>query len=736
MEFLNQLNDVQRAAVMNTQGPQIIVAGAGSGKTRVLTYRLAYILAQGLAKPTEILALTFTNKAAKEMKERIAKLVGNKAHYIMMGTFHSIFSRLLRVEAEKIGFTRSYTIYDTSDSVDLLRVISKELKLDDKKFTPKKLLNGISKAKQHMLTPAAFARTATDVYTGVISKVYTIYDERCRKANAMDFSDLLMKTAILFKEHPDVLARYQQLFKYLMIDEYQDTNYTQYMLARMLAEQHKNVCVVGDDAQSIYAFRGADISNILNFQRDYSNAKLFRLEQNYRSTSTIVQAANSVIKHNKRQIPKRVFTENEKGESIYLLEAKNEQEEARKLCASVREQKQYHTFFNKDFAVLYRTNSQSRVIEDELRKTGIPYKVFGGVSFYSRKEVKDVLAYMRLAVNAEDEQALRRVINYPTRGIGKTSLAKVSAFAQNNRLTFADALKRSGESGISARVQRAINLFLQKIQNYKAFAQKKNAYEAASFIAKDSGILKNLHTEKTPTGLSRWENVQELLNAAQGFVDRPNIRTADLASFLAEVSLFTDQDKEEGNDDFVNLMTIHAAKGLEFKSVFVVGMEEGLFPGSQNVNSATEMEEERRLFYVAVTRAEKQLTLSFARCRTRFGKTQHNEPSRFIREIDSRLVSHTTTRGRREGISTIPTEKPSIRRLKRVAEIRDNPSRNIPHTNSQKLAVGVRVVHKKFGNGKVLSLEGNGEKRKATVFFQNRGRKVLLLKFAHLEIVG
>ncbi len=723
---------------MHLEGPSMVIAGAGSGKTRVLTYRLAFILSQGLAYPQELLALTFTNKAAREMKGRIAKLVGPEARGIIMGTFHSIFSRILRIEAERIGYTSSYTIYDSDDSKRMIKTLLKELQLDDKTYKPRIVQNSISFAKNRLISPKEMHDTALDEMTQKIAKIYQLYEHRNFQANAMDFDDLLVKPIRLFKEHPDILHKYQHRYKYIMVDEYQDTNHAQYILTKMLAAVHENMCVVGDDAQSIYAFRGANIENILNFKKDYPAMQLFKLEQNYRSTGTIVQAANSVIERNKDQIQKKVFTQNEKGELVYLLEAATEQDEAKRISSMIREQKQLQSLFNKDFAVLYRTNAQSRAIEDELRRAGIKYKVFGGLSFYQRKEIKDVIAYMRLTINPRDEQALVRVINYPKRGIGQTSVEKLLVFADDNNLSVWDAMEQCHNSSLGKRAVNQIKDFITLIRSFKVVAKKFDAYEAANHIAKHSGILKELHSENTIEGLGRWENVQELLNAAQAFAEDPDQEDVSLESFLADISLFTDQDDKPDDDDYVSLMSIHSSKGLEFQSIYLVGIEENIFPNAMAMESRKDLEEERRLFYVAVTRAKKFLTLSYAKSRYRFGTMQYNEPSRFLDEIDSSCLRRPQQAASRTTRSPIPSRRPVGRRnLKPLSQASTGGSQpSFQAANPRDIKPGLSVKHQRFGKGKVLSIEGEGNGKKAIVKFADKGQRVLLLKYAKLQILG
>ncbi|NBV12914.1 MAG: ATP-dependent DNA helicase [Sphingobacteriia bacterium] len=737
MDFLQELNPAQLEAVTKVNGPTMIIAGAGSGKTRVITYRLAFILEQGLADPFELLALTFTNKAAKEMKNRIEALVGGEARGIWMGTFHSVFSRILRMEAEKIGYTAQFTIYDTDDAISLIKSILKSLNLDDKVYKPRNILNHISRAKNYLIDPTEFeAKYVEDEKDRVTAQVYAIYQERCLKANAMDFDDLLVKPLELFAAHPEVLHKLQHRFKYIVVDEYQDTNHAQYLITRKLAAVHQNICVVGDDSQSIYAFRGANIQNILNFKNDYPEVSYHKLEQNYRSTSVIVTAANSVIAYNQNQLPKEVFTENEFGEKIHLLTGDNEQDESKKVVDAIREQKLMLNLFNKDIAVLYRTNAQSRSIEDALRRSNIPYKIYGGLSFYKRKEIKDILAYLRMAINPQDEEALKRIINYPVRGIGSTSLNRIVAAAGELKVSLWEAILKYPKLRLNKSAESAVYNFIQAIRSFQTQANRENAYEAAAYIAKHSGILKDLHSDESPEGVSRWENVQELLNAIREFTDQPENQNPSLSQFLAEVSLMTDQDdKKKEDQDVVTLMTIHSAKGLEFNAVFVMGMEEELFPSAMSSQTREDIEEERRLFYVAITRARKRLTLSTARMRYQYGNLRMNEPSRFLREIKPDLL-HTLAREKeRQIIQTIHQS--------RTTGVPVIPRKSIP-TGSEggdfegddlsQLAEGMRVEHPKFGLGTVTRLEGKSEDRKATVSFDRKGEKVLLLRYAKMKL--
>lgn len=734
LAFLEELNPAQYQAVTDVEGPQMIVAGAGSGKTRVLTYRLAFIISQGFAEPQEMLALTFTNKAAKEMRERITKVVGQQAKSIQMGTFHSVFARLLRNDAEKLGYTRNFTIYDDDDQTSSVGAIIKELKYDDKVIKPRAVLNFISKAKTKLFTPEQCKNmiTADDEFGQKALMVYKIYQDRLFKANAMDFDDLLMKPLELFEKFPQILVKYQNFFKFIMVDEYQDTNHAQYMITKLLAMQHENICVVGDDAQSIYAFRGANIQNILNFRKDFPKLKVYKLEQNYRSTKVIVEAANGVIKHNKNQLEKNVFTQNESGELILVMECESEQEEAKKVADKIRELKQTQNFFNKDFALLYRTNSQSRALEDALRRVGLKYKIFGGTSFYKRKEIKDIVAYLRISINPDDEQALKRVINYPTRGISDATVTNILGFAAKERISFWQAIKRVDEVGLIARAANSVKQFVTLVESFHKIAAEHTAFSAVETIIKATSILKDLHTEGTPESLARWENVQELINSAKEYSETIPTEADKLEAYLAEISLFTDAEDKEGETDYVTLMTIHSAKGLEFKTVFLVGLEDGLFPSFTSFETPQDLEEERRLFYVAITRAEKILLISYAKSRSRWGKTQYNEPSRFLHEIDSKFlqVSRSSKFGGTLGNRTTPlTNRPT------------NVSTPIPNADTfvaspvELLAAGQIVIHQKFGIGKILTIEGTAEQRKANVNFDKEGQRVLLLKYAKLQII-
>ena len=744
VNFLSELNESQYEAVTNIDGPTMIIAGAGSGKTRVLTYRLAFILDQGKADPFEMLALTFTNKAAKSMKERIQKLVGPEARNLWMGTFHSIFARILRVEAEKIGFTQNFTIYDEEDALSLVKKIIKEMGMDDKTYKPKVVFNHISGAKNSLVDPIEYATNyVNDSFSNVVAKVYERYNLKMFQSNAMDFDDLLVKPLDLFEADPSVLYKYQHRFRYIMIDEFQDTNKAQYTITQKLGGVHDNICVVGDDAQSIYSFRGANIKNILNFRKDYPDTRMYKLEQNYRSTKTIVAAANGVISKNKNQIQKNVFTENGEGERIRIIESGSDQEEAKFVTDYLRELKMRNNLFDKDFAILYRTNAQSRGLETELRRANIKYKIFGGLSFYKRKEIKDIVAYLKLSVNPKDEASLLRVINYPTRGIGDTTVDKILAWASDQKISFWDAIVAAPTSGLSGRAASAVQEFADQIKAYGMLAQSKTAYELASHVSKHTGILKELHQDKDVEMLARWENVQELLNATKEFSENDENDAHTIDAFLAEISLLTDADKETAANetDYVTLMTIHAAKGLEFPAVFVTGLEEELFPSFMSMSSRDDLEEERRLFYVAITRAEKHLTLSFAKSRYKYGTFSHTEPSRFLEEIDSKYLEwmnqprHLEMKSpSRVTQNEIPASHRKLKPLTAATAV-ELPA-DFQGDDLSSLSIEMEVVHQKFGQGKVLVMEGNGAEKKATIFFQTKGQKVLLLKYARLKILN
>lgn len=757
IDFLSELNDAQRAAVTHTNGPVMIIAGAGSGKTRVLTYRIAYLMTQGV-DAFNIIALTFTNKASREMRERISRLVGNEAKNLWMGTFHSIFSRILRIEHDRIGYPQNFTIYDSEDSKSLIKSIVKEMQLDDKIYKPGLVLNRISMAKNQMISARAYAEN-TDLVNydrqtnrGKMSDIYFAYTERCFKSGAMDFDDILLKTYELFYKHTDTLNKYQHKFRYALVDEFQDTNVLQYNIIKLLAAVHENICVVGDDAQSIYAFRGATIDNILNFEKDYPDLKVYKLEQNYRSTRTIVDAAGHIISKNKKQLEKNVWTENEPGEKIQLMRAATDNEEGNKVAEVIFEERMRNHRMNSAFAILYRTNAQSRAFEEALRKRNIPYRIYGGLSFYQRKEIKDIIAYFRMAINPADEEALKRIINYPARGIGKTTIDRliIQAAAANSSLW--DVVQNVQAFPELKSAANALGVFRDMIKGFGIMAQGKNAFETAEHILKHSGLIKELNEDKTVEGISRIENINELMNGIKSFVEDDTAENEKtLAEYIKDIALLTDADEKENDDnDKVKLMTIHAAKGLEFPVVFVVGLEENLFPSQLSLNSRTELEEERRLFYVGVTRAEEKLNLSFATSRFKYGNIQFSEPSRFLYEIDPslyhmdiRMLTATALNNpaaKVPGQSAVSTSKPLTSVTSRI--VPKTPASNyvadsdfVPDDTSA-LAPGMKVIHQRFGPGEVIHLEGSGDNRKATVKFADVGDKQLVLKFAKIKIVS
>ncbi|MCB9225458.1 MAG: 3'-5' exonuclease [Crocinitomicaceae bacterium] len=755
MSYLDTLNPQQLEAVQHTEGPSMVIAGAGSGKTRVLTYRIAYLIERGV-DPFNILALTFTNKAAREMKERIAQIIGDsEAKNISMGTFHSVFARILRHHSNKIGYPSNFTIYDTQDSRSLLKTIIKELKLDDKTYKPTLVHGRISSAKNNLISAAAYEANTDIVSEDRMSgkprlfEIYKAYEKRCFMAGAMDFDDLLFKTNLLLRDHPDVLHFYQHRFKYILVDEYQDTNYSQYLIVKKLAAVFTNICVVGDDAQSIYSFRGANIENILNFRNDYPNCVTFKLEQNYRSTQTIVNAANSIIARNKDQIQKTVWTENDLGNRIKVIRTLTDNEEGKVISNLIYETKVNEQAANSDFAILYRTNAQSRSFEEALRKLNLPYKIYGGLSFYQRKEIKDLLAYFRLTANPNDEEALKRVINYPKRGIGQTSIEKAIVAANQYEVGLWDVLADPVKypSGIPSGTQNKINGFITAVKSYAIELEKLDAYELAQNIAKSSGILKELYDDRSPEGVARYENIQALLAGIKEFTETvAEGETAYLSDFMVDVALLTDADEDKDEDkDKVTLMTIHASKGLEFPYVFIVGLEENLFPSQMALNSRSELEEERRLFYVALTRAEKRATLSYATSRYRWGNLITSEPSRFIEEIDPEFLEvNNPSRGAGRSMNQVNLERKvgipgkqvfsdKQRKLTKIGSTNTSPKTGSVASNLD-LKVGYNVIHERFGKGKVIGLEGNPPE-KATVFFPKVGNKQLLLKFARLEIV-
>lgn len=772
--YLEELNPPQRKAVEATEGQVMIIAGAGSGKTRVLTYRIAHLLNLGV-DAFNILALTFTNKAAKEMRSRIENTTGSEARNLWMGTFHAVFAKILRIESERIGYPRNFTIYDTDDATSLMKDLLKEQGLDDKVYKPSVVLNRISAAKNNLYSWKQYQDNidfTNEDYTSGKPKMgllYELYVKRCFKASGMDFDDLLFNMYLLIKKDEDILLKYQRKFKYILVDEFQDTNFAQYMILRKLADGHRNICVVGDDAQSIYAFRGANIQNILNFEKDYPDLQIHKLEQNYRSTKNIVNAANSLISQNKHQLKKQVWTSNEDGKKIQLIGSLSDNEEGNVVAQSIFETKMNHQWPNKNFAVLYRTNAQSRAMEEALRKRNIAYRIYGGLSFYKRKEIKDVLAYFRLTINHNDEEALKRIINVPARGIGKTTIEKLTVTAAENDLSIWQVLEDQQKflpTFNSATWTRLLE-FATMIKSFAVKMKIENAYDIASHIASSSGLLRELYSDKTPEGLSRYENIQELLNGIKEFIetgrsitpegdetvykdDDGEVRTLEM--FMQDISLLTDADDSKEDVDTVTLMTIHAAKGLEFPAVYVVGLEENLFPSQLSINSREDLEEERRLFYVAITRAEKFLTLTYANSRFRWGNLITCEPSRFIEEIDPIYVDASQVKSSRQSVSMtfddVINERWNYKNEKSYQSkpvVNNTPShlkkitsaeiQNFIGDDTNQIQSGMQVEHARFGSGKVLSIEGNGADRKATIFFQGIGNKQLLLKFAKLKIL-
>ena len=782
-DYIEELNEGQRNAVLYNDGPSLVIAGAGSGKTRVLTYKIAYLLENGY-QPWNILALTFTNKAAREMKERIARQVGpERARHLWMGTFHSMFLRILHVKAGHIGFTSQFTIYDTADSKSLIRSIIKEMGLDEKVYKPGMVQARISNAKNHLVSPAGYANNK-EAYEGdraakvpALRDIYQRYWERCRQADAMDFDDLLFYTFLLFRDHPEVLARYQEQFRYILVDEYQDTNFAQHSIVLQLAKNHQHVCVVGDDAQSIYSFRGADIDNILYFTKVYPDTKVFKLEQNYRSTQTIVRAANSLIEKNQWQIRKEVFSEKEKGEAIGVYQAYSDVEEGDIVVNKIAELRREKRYAYSDFAILYRTNAQSRIFEEAMRKRSMPYRIYGGLSFYQRKEIKDVIAYFRLIVNPNDEEAFKRIINYPARGIGDTTVGKIIAAATGHNVSLWTVLCEPLAYGLNFNKGTVgkLQAFRELISAFITDAAEKNAYEIGADIIRQSGIINDVCQDNSPENLSRKENIEELVNGMSDFCAQrqeegnPNVLLGD---FLSEVSLLTDQDSDkDGDDEKITLMTVHSAKGLEFKNVFVVGMEENLFPSGMVGDSPRALEEERRLFYVAITRAEEHCFLSYAKTRFRYGKMEFGSPSRFLKDIDIRFLRlpqdagmfrrveeeaaafrrenargfapdrEDAPYGGKERVSVRPKQQiiaPTVpRNLKRVA-----PSANTASTSpsaggsANRVQQGQLIEHERFGLGEVLKVEGEGDNAKATIRFKNAGDKQLLLRFARFKVLS
>lgn len=769
-EYLKQLNESQREAVVYTEGPSLVIAGAGSGKTRVLTYKIIYLLQQGIA-PYRILALTFTNKAAREMKERIASLTDEQtARRLWMGTFHSIFSRILRKEADRIGYSSNFTIYDAADSKSLIRSIMKEMQLDDKVYRINMVQSRISNAKNALITWKAYEQHKElieyDIETKVplIREIYKRYQNRCLQADAMDFDDLLLQTNILFRDHPDVLEKYRCFFEFVLVDEYQDTNFAQHLIIHKLCEQHRRICVVGDDAQSIYSFRGANIDNILQFRNQYSGCQIFKLERNYRSTQNIVNLANSLISKNREQIQKTVYSEKEKGNKIPVVSSYSDYEEAYAVVSKINELRM-QGYDYADFAILYRTNAQSRILEEALRKRGIPYKIYGGLSFYQRKEIKDVISYLRLIINPHDEEALKRVINYPMRGIGDTTLQKLIIAATSYNVSLWTVLNdpigyavqiNNGTAKKLAGFRDLINSFIEKNKQL-------SAEEMTSVVVKESGLVAALFQDRSVEGISKQENLQELLKGIVEFCElrrEEGVEHVSLADFLSEVSLLTDQDNDK--DEFTNkvtMMTVHAAKGLEFKNVFIVGLEEDLFPSAMSKDNPRAIEEERRLFYVAITRAEENCILMYAKSRYRNGQSTMCSPSRFLRDIDKQYLSvqmETSTtdlftvaheRFQRSSAFSSPFQQPKVVEKEEKSSITVHTTRHLsPVSKAERISneqssvtidlyVGAKVSHERFGEGKVIALEGNGGSAKATVVFTHFGQKQLLLKFARLNVL-
>lgn len=776
-QIIDKLNDAQRAPVLQKDGPMIVIAGAGSGKTRVLTVRIANLMSQGV-DAFNILSLTFTNKAAREMKKRIADIVGNsEAKNLWMGTFHSIFAKILRIESEKLGYPSNFTIYDSQDSVRLIGQIIKEMQLDKDIYKPKQVLGRISQYKNSLITVKAYFNNPELQEADAMSKkprlgeIYQHYVERCFKSGAMDFDDLLLKTNELLTRFPDVLMKYQDRFRYILVDEYQDTNHSQYLIVRALSDRFQNICVVGDDAQSIYAFRGANINNILNFQKDYENVQMYRLEQNYRSSRNIVEAANNVIDNNKTKLDKIVWTANDDGPKIKVHRSLTDGEEGRFVASTIFEEKMQKQMHNNQFAILYRTNAQSRAMEDALRKRDIPYRIYGGLSFYQRKEIKDVLSYLRLVINPKDEEALVRVINYPARGIGDTTVEKLTVAANHYKRSIFEVMEHIDKIDLklNSGTKQKLQDFVSMIKSFQIINENQDAFYLTDHVTKKTGLIQELKKDGTPEGIARIENIEELLNGIKDFIEgqkEVDGARGALSEFLEDVALATDLDNDTGDDDRVALMTIHLAKGLEFPTVFIVGMEEDLFPSAMSLNTRSELEEERRLFYVALTRAEHQAYLTYAQSRYRWGKLIDSEPSRFIEEIGDRYLEYLTPtetnyrykptinvdifgdvdksklRLTKPVSGTPPKNKTensinsnlNIRKLKPVSG--NAPSSGNTNLFDSKLTVGNTVMHERFGKGLVLNLEGAGADKKAEIKFEVGGIKKLLLRFAKLEVIG
>ncbi len=772
LKYLAELNEPQRQAVLHKDGPIMIIAGAGSGKTKVLTTRITHLMSAHNIDAFNILALTFTNKAAAEMKERVERTLGNsEARNLYIGTFHSVFARILRTEAPRLGYPSNFTIYDTEDAKSVVKTVIKEMDLDDKQYKPAGVYNRISAAKNSLIGPAEYANDGmlqqedSRSNRPMLAKIYDAYAKRCFKNGAMDFDDLLFKMYILLKNFPEILSKYQRKFKHVMIDEYQDTNPAQYEIIKLLGAMHENVCVVGDDAQSIYSFRGATIENILQFEKDYDDVVVVKLEQNYRSTKHILHVANDVISNNKGQIEKKLFTDNAEGEKIKLVRTMTDNDEGKMVADSIQELKLRNHFFNKDFAILYRTNAQSRSFEESLRRMGIAYRIYGGMSFYQRKEIKDFIAYLRLVVNPRDEEALKRIINFPARGIGKTTIDKAVLFANENNLSVWDVVSNAAMYGFRSGTLEALDGFVTSIKMFQSELDKKNAYDLAIIVGKSTNIVKELFNDKTTEGLARYENVQELLNSIKEFTETPSnledgeVGDKTLGGYLQQIVLLTDADDDKENSDVVKLMTIHASKGLEFPVVFVGGLEETLFPTAMSINTREELEEERRLFYVAITRAKTNLYLSYSNARYRFGQLQQNEPSRFIDEIPEDHIDRSYAgvaarnnantgwnqgsafermgRGFGNVAKREEVKKPVYATAPARPQTKEHvPSENFAASDMNDLREGDKVEHQKFGFGDVVKLEGAAHNPIATINFETNGEKKIMLNYAKLRIVA
>lgn len=741
MELIKDLNPEQQKAVTHKEGPVLIIAGAGSGKTRVLTYRIAWLMEQGI-DPFNILSLTFTNKAATEMKDRVRATHGPEAKNLWMGTFHSTFARILRVHSNKTGFPKDFTIYDKDDSKNLVKTLIKENNLDDKIYKPNSIVGRISWLKNNFIYPKDYFNSeqlqAEDHQAGRLKmgELYQWYLSRCFRSGAMDFDDLLVKTYELLQNNPDILHQYQHYFKYILVDEYQDTNYVQYLILKKLAAAHENICVVGDDFQSIYAFRGADIDNILNFEKDYPDLSIYKLEQNYRSTQTIVEAADSLIKNNRHQLDKVLWTSNNVGDPIKVHKTNTDNEEGKFVAQTIFDNKVEKKRANKDYAILYRTNAQSRAFEEALRKMNIPYRIIGGISFYQRAEIKHLLAYLRIALNPSDEEALKRIINLPARGIGKTTQDKLIARAREQETSLWEVVKNSRIHGITGAAASRLEKFSAMMERFMAEAPEADAYELAMEIAKTSGLLSVLYEDKTPEGITKYENVQELLNAIKQFSERTDLEDQSLSRFMQEIALLTNADEQSDNEDVVTLMTVHGAKGLEFPVVFIGGMEENLFPSQMSLSSREDLEEERRLFYVAITRGMEEVYLTHAENRFRYGNIYPCEPSRFLEEIDPKYLNYSATEEDDFNKSLHTNPSPRVtKKQKSSKQPSSAPDPNFQGDDLGSLKTGMEVEHNKFGTGKVLQIEGEGNNRKSVIYFNDYGQKTILLKYARMKIL-